>query len=96
MTNRIEVNAQTGEVKVINYTPAEEAEHTVKVAAADKAAKAQAARDLVLAAINALELPTGFNRRQREFVLANSADAGVKAALAVVDAAVAKLRVTLI
>lgn len=47
MTHRIEVNAQTGEVKQVEYTPEEQAAHDAAVAAAEAqvvaAAEAQAA-----------------------------------------------------
>ena len=39
MTHRIEVNAQTGEVKTIEYTPEEQAAHDAAVAAQIAAAE---------------------------------------------------------
>lgn len=43
MTHRIEVNAQTGEVKQVEYTPEEQAAH-------DAAVAAQAAAEVVVEA----------------------------------------------
>lgn len=42
MTHRIEVNAQTGEVKQVEYTPEEQAAHDAAVAAAEAQAAAEA------------------------------------------------------
>lgn len=42
MTHRIEVNAQTGEVKTIEYTPEEQAAHDAAVAAAEAQAVVEA------------------------------------------------------
>ena len=41
MTHRIEVNAQTGEVKTIEYTPEEQAAHDAAVAAQQAQAAAE-------------------------------------------------------
>jgi hypothetical protein len=44
MTHRIEVNVQTGETKIIEYTPEEQAAHDAAVAAQAAAEAAQVAQ----------------------------------------------------
>lgn len=55
----------------------------------------RAANAVLLAAIAAAEEPTGFTRRQREFLIANSAAGPLKTALTAIDDLIAAKRAAL-
>ena len=93
--HRIEMNVATGKQTIVQYTAAEEEEHARKVAAKAIKDAVESEHQLILGRILALETPTGFTRRQREFMLENSADDSVKTVLASVDADITKLRAKL-
>lgn len=93
--HRIEMNVTTGKQINVPFTAAEEEEYARKVVEKSAKRAAEVERNGVLDAIIALETPTGFTRRQREFVLKNSSDVGAKSALATVDSDITKLRAKL-
>jgi hypothetical protein len=72
----------------IPFTQDEEAQAD----ADEKAFAAQQAANAVIAQIEEIETPSGFTRRQREFLLAKSSDAGLKSALADVEDSISSLR----
>ena len=93
--HRIEMNVTTGKQINVPFTAAEEEEYARKVVEKSAAKAVESERKVVLDEIVSLETPTGFTRRQREFLLKNSADVGAKAALSTVDLDIAKLRAKL-
>ena len=80
---RIEIDVRTGQRSVVELTPGEVA-----------AAQARTAVDRTKQRILALEAPTGFTRRQREWLIAHS-DGALLAALESVEAGIAAERAKL-
>jgi len=70
----------------VQFTAAEEAEWDSMAAAAAAAAPLIAQSNTAKAAILALEGTAGFGRKQREFMLAKTSDAGLRAALSTIEA----------
>ena len=79
----------------IPFTPEEEAECDIEEAAWLAAKSVTDYNKPILAKIQAEESVSGFTRRQREFLIANSDAGSLKTALGAIDAAIAAKRAAL-
>lgn len=79
----------------VPFTPEEEAARDAEEAAWLAAKSVTDHNKPILAEIQAEESASGFTRRQREFLIANSDAGSLKTALGAIDAAIAAKRTTL-
>ena len=76
----------------VPFTPGEEDERDAEEAAWQAMRDIETHNSLLRAGIEAIEGPTGFTRRQREFLIANSPSDPLKVALTTIDDVIASKR----